>query len=213
MESQRGLFIVFEGIDGSGGDTQLKMLLDRIKKGNKYQDVLATHEPWKNGRIKEMLEKDRDAYSNAEEISLLYVGDRTEHSYEIIKPNLNAGVFVLSSRYKMSTCAFQQAQGVPLEALLKMHENRGILTPDITFYLDVSREVAAGRMKKRGDPPEKFERDPGFIDRVIENYRNLYQMSLRDQSLFGRVAGTDGNRAMEEVSEAVYRAFLQVLGK
>lgn len=204
----RGLFIVFEGIDGSGADTQLKRLYDTIKHQDKYQDILATHEPWKNERIKEMLAGDKDAYSNAEEISQLYVGDRTDHSYSLIIPNLNAGVFVLSSRYKMSTCAFQQAQGVPLEVLLRMHENRGILTPDLTFYLDVPKEVAAERIMKRGDSIEKFERDPEFVDKVIGNYRSLVEMSYNEPGLFGEVIQINGTPSEDEVAEKIYKTFI-----
>lgn len=135
MPEPRGMFIVFEGVDGSGEDTQLDILYKKIKSRDKYQDALATHEPWKNSEIKKRLKEDKDAYSAPEEMADLYIGDRTDHSYTLIKPNLDAGVIVLCSRYKMSTCAFQPAQGMSLDKLLKMHEHRGILVPDVTSSL------------------------------------------------------------------------------
>ena len=52
MENKKGLFIVFEGIDGSGKETQMLELARYIRQRNKYQDVIITHEPWQNDEIK-----------------------------------------------------------------------------------------------------------------------------------------------------------------
>ena len=212
MESdQKGLFIVFEGIDGSGTSTQVHELSRRIESLDKYQDIMRTHEPWRSADIKRRLQEDRDAYSDPEEMSRLFVADRVDHSYRLIIPNIDANAIVISSRYKMSTCAFQQAQGVPIETLLKMHGyNNGILTPDITFFLDVPREVASERMRRRGDPSEKFERNAEFIDKVVANYRDLVSLAQRDSDLFGKVLRIDATKSVKEVSEEVYQDFLSV---
>jgi dTMP kinase len=207
LHTETGLFVVFEGIDGSGEDTQLDILYKKIKKWDKYQDVSATHEPWRNKEIKRKLETDKDAYSDAEEMTELYIGDRTDHTYIRILPNLAHEGIVLCSRYKMSTCAFQQAQGIPLDRLLKMHGHRGIIRPDITFFLDVEREVAAKRIKSR-EKQEKFERDSEFIDRVIANYRSLYELSKTDIDLFGRVIKIDGNPDIDTVAGSIEKVFL-----
>lgn len=209
-DEEKGLFVVFEGIDGSGEDTQLELLYRLIKKLDKYQAVLTTHEPWKNEEIKKKLQEDEDAYSDAEEMAQLYIGDRTEHTYVLIKPNLNAGTIVLSSRYKMSTCAFQQAQGMSLDHLLKLHDRQhnGIIKPDLTFFLDVKSEVAAERRKNRGGSPEKFEQIE-FLDKASENYRNLYELSRKNPSLFGRVIKIDGNPEIEVVAKSIEKNFSQ----
>jgi dTMP kinase len=206
---ERGLFIVFEGIDGSGTSTQVHQLSQRIEELDKYQDIMRTHEPWKSKEIKKKLEEDRDAYSGAEEMSQLYIEDRINHFYRLIDPNYSAGAFVISSRYKSSTCAFQQAQGVPLAKLLEMHEHRGIQNPDITFFLDVSRKVAANRMKDR-TRSEKFERDAEFIEKVIKNYQNIAKLSKENPKLFGRVIRIDAEKPLNEVSENVYQEFLPI---
>lgn len=205
-----GLFVVTEGIDGSGTSTQVHELIKKIEDLDKYQDVLRTHEPWRNKEIKRKLQEDKDAYSEPEEMAQLYTGDRTEHSYDLIKPNLNAGAIVICSRYKMSTCAFQQAQGVPLDKLLTMHEHRGILKPDITFFLDIDKEVAEERKRKRGIASEKFEKDRGFIDKVIINYKELEKIAEKDKNLFGRVIRIDANKSIEDVSEQIYEVFLPI---
>jgi dTMP kinase len=206
---KKGLFIVFEGIDGSGEDTQVEKLYSAIKSLDKYQDILATHEPWKHGEIKRKLREDKDAYSDAEEMAELYIGDRTDHSYVLLRPNLDAGAIVLCSRYKMSTCAFQQTQGIPLDKLLKMHEHRGILNPDLTFFLDVPGNIAESRREKRGTPKEKFEQRE-FMDKVTANYWALYEMSLKNPELFGEVVKIDGNGLINEVAKDIYQEFLKV---
>ena len=204
---KRGLFVVFEGIDGSGTSTHVHELTRKIENLDKYRDVLRTHEPWRSGEIKRKLQNDRDAYSEPDEITQLFIGDRIEHSYTLIKPNLDARVIVLCSRYKMSTCAFQQAQGMLLNKLLYMHENRGILTPDLTFFLDVPREVAEERLKERKSC-EKFESDNDFINKVIENYKELVELSQTNLYPFGKVIRIDGNRSTEAVTSEIYEKFL-----
>ena len=169
---KRGLFIVFEGIDGCGKGTQAIELVNHIKNRDKYQDVLLTHEPWKSKRIKYRLEKEKDAFSSGLEIGRLFVNDRSWHSRKLIIPNVKRKIFVISDRYALSTIAYQSVQDVPISTLFRMHHNRGIINPDITFFIDVSSEIAEQRLKKRGQAIEKFE-ESNFRKMLIEQYRKL----------------------------------------
>jgi len=135
MEVKRERFIVFEGIDGAGTSTQLIESVRYLESLDKYQDVLRTHEPWKSGEIKRKLAEDRDAYSDGLKMAELYVQDRIQHTKELVQPILDKGVFVLSDRYSMSTCAYQSTQRVDLNELIKMHDLSRVLVPDITFLL------------------------------------------------------------------------------
>lgn len=206
---QKGVFIVFEGIDGSGTSTHVHKLEERIEQLNKYQDVLRTHEPWRSSEIKKKLEHDKDAYSDGAKMAELYVEDRIDHTKKIITPNLRENVVVLCSRYKMSTCAYQWTQGVELEDLFKMHQNRGILTPDLTFLLDVPNEVAEERLKLR-EKMEKFEANREFRKKLISAYHNLFNMSNLVQDIFGNVVKIDVNREIEDVAEDIFQEFLTV---
>jgi dTMP kinase len=205
--AKRGLFFVIEGIDGSGTSTHIHRLTERIEEIDKYQDVLRTHEPWKNKEIKTKLQQDRDAYSDPLEMTDLYIDDRAKHTYRLIRPNLEAGAIILNSRYKMSTCSYQWAQGIPLFKLLEMHEHRGILTPDLTFFLDIPIEVSDERIRNRGQPQEKFEGNPEFVDRLTSAYKALVHMSEVDPRIFGRVVRIDGNREIEDVAEDIFSEF------
>ena len=206
----KGLFVNFEGIDGSGTSTQVHRLEERLETLNKYQDILRTHEPWRSQAIKTKLEQDRDAYSDPHQMAELYIDDRAKHTRELILPNLKAGVVVLSSRYKPSTCAYQWVQGIPLQELLEMHENRGIINPDINFFLDVPEKIAFERIKKRKGKIEKFERNREFAEKLISAYNALLNMSQVDLRMFGKIVRIDGNRNVKEVADEIFSHFSEI---
>ena len=171
--------------------------------------MLRTHEPWRNDEIKRKLREDSELYSDGLEIANLFIDDRENHTRELIIPNLDKRVIILNSRYKMSTCAYQWAQGVSLDELLNMHKGKTILTPDITFLLDVPISIARKRVRKRGDALEKFERNSKFIKDLIKKYDVLFNLSIKNPEIFGRVVMMDSNMALEEVADDVYRGFLE----
>ena len=138
----------------------------------------------------------------------LYIEDRTRHTRQIIRPALEEqGIVILCKRYKMSTCAYQWAQGVPLHDLLSMHNHRGLLVPDLTFYLDIPRKVAERRIERR-KKTEKFEKDPRFTEKLIKAYNALLGLSEADPRIFGKVVRIDGNRRIQQVSEDIFSEFL-----
>lgn len=204
---KKGLFIVFEGIDGSGTSTQIINFARHLKELSKYLDVLLTREPWKSEEINRRLAQDRDAYSGAREMAALYIDDRESHTEQLIKPVIDQGCIVLSDRYSMSTCAYQSTQGMDLDELLRMHRGRGILKPDLTFFLRVSLEEAIRRIKLRGNPTEKFERDVYFIRKLISRYEHLVSLNLESAELFGQIEVIDGEQSVEKVFEEIKRRF------
>ena len=206
MQDKRGLFVIFEGIDGSGKNTQLIKLIEYIEKLDKYQDIIKTREPWKSGEIKNRLAQDKDAYSDSYGMARLYIEDRIAHSREI-KARLDEGYFVLCERYKMSTCAYQWMQGASLYKLFKLHECQDILIPDLTFFIDVSAEIAQKRRIARGVEKEKFE-DWKFQKDLVSHYNSLIDRS-DCENLFGEVISINGRGPIDEVSERVKKAFDQ----
>ncbi|MEK6873569.1 MAG: dTMP kinase [Nanoarchaeota archaeon] len=204
---KRGRFIVLEGIDGSGTTTQTNLLHDYIKSLDKDNDVLTTHEPWRNEDIKRMLTEEKDAYSSAETLARLYVFNRSRHVEGLILPNLNGGVFVISDRYHLSTYGYQYTQGVDLKVLEDLHKEYMILNPDVTILLDVGLDVALERLRKRGAPLEKFERNPDFTRKLIDNYREIAQKAKIDGALIGRIEILDGNKGIEEVANSIKAIF------
>ena len=201
------MFIVFEGIDGAGTSTQAIRLAEHIQELSKYNDVLLTHEPWDSDEIKNKLADDKDAYSDAERMTKLYIDDRIEHSNKLISPNLDNGVFVICDRYRMSTEAYQSTQGMNYKDIIGLQNEADVLTSDITFFINTSLNEAMNRMKNRDIKKEKFE-DPVFLEELISKYEECYEIGRVDDKLYGLIHLINGNNSIDTVSKEVFYHFV-----
>jgi len=195
IKMKKGLFVTFEGIDGSGKSTQVWLLGKYISSLNKYNHIIMTREPWKNADIRKILHEDDDPYSQAMKLAEMFVEDRKEHFSELMSPNINKGIHVISDRYSFSTLAYQQTQGIPLDKLLKMHE--GLPIPDLIFIVDIPVEVALQRMKKDAirKTEQKFEKNKEFIEKLRKIYLDLAKIQGHN------VIVIDGTKSPEEIFE------------
>ena len=193
---KRGLFITFEGIDGCGKSTQVWKLAKYISNLSKYNHVLVTREPYRNQDIRKILQEDSDPYSQGRKLARMFVTDREVHSVELIIPSIETGCHTLSDRNDLSTLAYQQTQGVPLQELINMHQ--GIIKPDLTFIVDVPAEIAIERMKKDNERnvEQKFEKQKEFIEKLRQNY-----LDLPKQLPGRRIAIIDGTPSVENIFE------------
>lgn len=159
----KNLFIVLDGIDGSGKGEQMIKLHNYLYVKSKDYRIVSTREPT-NGehgkKIRDILKSEKDPTKNAELLLDLYVKDRKEHTRRTIKPFLNqrnkyGRNIILCDRYYYSTIAFQNAQGIAMEKLIR--KNKGFIKPDIAFILDLPPDMGLERVSKRGKK-EKFEK-------------------------------------------------------
>lgn len=163
---KKNLFISFEGIDGSGKDTQLFNLIKEIKNdnssflGDKFSNIWFTREPtditFSGKKIASLI---REKQVSGEVASKLYIKDRIEHT-KIIKEVLKHS-FVLISRYDVSTLVYQGVQLGNLEELYQMHnfdKKDGCIFPDVTIIFDLPAKIAFERLNKRGEVEECFEK-------------------------------------------------------
>jgi dTMP kinase len=200
------LFLVFEGIDGSGKGTVIEMARRwLIKKGMAKEMVLVTHEPSdsESGRkAREILKKEKNPAERMDELLSLYMKDREEHLENEIKPALEKGMFVLCDRYRYSTVAYQAAQGADIAKLAEM--NRRFLRPDACFILDIPPEQALERIGKDEKRPETemFERE-GFLEEVRGNFLRMPELFPKDSIIM-----VDATRGKEDVFREV-EAFLR----
>lgn len=172
---KKGLFITFEGPDGSGKTTQIRRLAQWFE--NKNFSVVCTREP--GGTV--AAEKIRDIVLNpelpikAEAETLLYLAARAEHVEKVILPALARGKIVLCDRFSDSTFVYQGiTRGMNLEKLRSMNAfaTKG-LEPDLTFLLDGSPELLETRRKKRGIQ-DRFELEGlAFQDKVRKGFMQL----------------------------------------
>jgi len=150
--ASKGLFIVFEGIDGSGKSSCADTVSDLL---GKERDVIRTAEPTKEG-IGAFIRSSADLTPEAE--ALLFVADRAQHTHAM-RQWVNDGKIVICDRYYASTLAYQSSsmngRSVDIE-WLKVMNDKVIMEPDITFLFDIDPEIGLERVESRGSK-SKFE--------------------------------------------------------
>jgi dTMP kinase len=205
-----GLFVVFEGIDGSGKSTQREEVARAICKWNKYQPVDRDREPtWRAEEIKKRLESEKDPESNGVVLANLFIEDRRRHYFEDIRPAIERRRVVLCDRYAMFTLAYQSLQGQSMFNLVSLHFSANIRTPDITFYIAISAEEATRRIALRGEAHENHD-GFNFATNLCEQYEFLYRESQREgqiSNLLGRVVKIDGAQDPQHVTSDILSYF------
>ncbi len=150
-----GRLIVFEGTDGTGKSTQLK-LLGRDLEARGYP-VIITKEPTEGpiGRKIRQLYRCRHKYSREEELEL-FLADRREHVTNLLLPGLAAGKVILCDRYFFSTAAYQGALGLDPEMILE--QNSFAPEPDLVLLFEAPLDISMERITSgRGETPNNFE--------------------------------------------------------
>jgi dTMP kinase len=205
----RGLFVVLEGIDGSGTTTQVAKLADRLRREG--VNVRATREP-SDGPVGTMVRQvlgGRIVVPGGRApgwatMALLFAADRLDHVESEIEPMLSAGGVVLSDRYDASSLAYQSVtsgtDGVGALQWIRTI-NRYARRPDLTIVLDVSPTVGAVRRETRGEAAQLYEQNE--VQRALATfYAELQKHQPEDH-----VVVVDGSKSIDEVHDLVYAAF------
>lgn len=186
---KKGIFIVFEGLDGNGKTTQVKLLEQYLK--DKGFDVITTREPGgtpAGEKIREIiLEKDFTIHSLTE--LFLFEAARAQLVKEVIKPSLNQDRIVISDRDRMSSLAYQgYGRNIDIEFIESLNskacEN---LEPDIYFYLDIPPMEGLDRKGRKEEIPlfsPRMEREKKeFYQRVRKGYLELADRNSKVTSI------------------------------
>lgn len=155
----KGLFITFEGIDGSGKSTQSKRLANALSA--KGFDVVETREPGGSPGAEEIralvLQGDPDRWSAETEV-LLFTAARRDHLERLIEPALQAGKIVICDRFADSTRMYQGLSRGDLRAVVdKLHTLMIGREPDITVLIDMDPATGLSRALSRQTADERFE--------------------------------------------------------
>ncbi len=195
----KGLFITIEGIDGSGKTTLATNLVALLSR--KGYPVIQTQEPTK-GRIGELLR----TYLQEAKIppgvdALLFAADRVEHWKELILPSLEQGRIVVSDRHKLSSLAYQSAQGLEMDWILEI--NTLVPDPDLIIYLDIPIDTALERINKKSQL-EKFE-----VRNELEKIQKHYQRALSKTK--SRIICLDSTLSPEDLTNKAFNEILPYL--
>lgn len=177
------MFITFEGIEGSGKSTQIRLLAETLRANG--AEVLLTREPGGcpvADRIRAvLLDAENRAMVPMAEL-MLYAAARTQHLAEVVRPALSAGAIVLCDRFSDATRAYQAfGRGLPRETVEQLnHLACNGLAPDLTLLLDCDTIIGLARARSRidavdaGPREERFELEAlSFHQRVREGYLRL----------------------------------------
>jgi len=198
MSTSKGSFITFEGIDGCGKSTQVKMLVELLN--NFANNTILVREPGGttiSEEIREILLHRHLADISDRTEALLMTGSRAQLTYEIILPNLIKGKNVVADRFYDSTLAYQGGgRKLDLNWLIKLNRFATYdLEPDVTFFIDVLPEEASIRKSREKD---RIERAGIELQTLV---RNSY---LELQSIFKeRFVLIDGHESIETIHSTI----------
>ncbi|MCK0139278.1 dTMP kinase [Aliiroseovarius sp. F47248L] len=197
-----GLFISFEGIDGSGKSTQAKLLANAMERAG--HDVVLTREPGGSAGAEEIrslvLEGDPDRWSAETEL-LLFTAARRDHLERLIMPALAEGKIVITDRFADSTRIYQGTRSGDLRQMVdQLHDLVIGHEPDLTFLIDMDPDIGLSRAKGRGGTEERFEDFGADLQHKMRaGFLNLAQQYP------DRFRVIDGTRDIDTVAAEVLR--------
>lgn len=202
-KKSKGAFIAFEGIDGSGKSTQIRLLSERLRK--ELVPFYTTMEPTDSpigslihqimtGRIK----------TDTKVIAALFVADRLDHLLNDVNGILHKiedGTSVIMDRYYFSSYAYQSVD-LPMDWVIQANEpSRDILKPNVHLFLDIDPDTALERIVKNRFQKELFE-DRERLIRVRQQYMEAFEKQRHTE----HVVMIDGNRNADAVAADVWDA-------
>lgn len=206
-----GTFITFEGIDGSGKSTQLRLLANFLKSNG--CEVLLTREPGGTpvgNRLRSALLDAQEEVDPLTEL-LVFAADRAQHVRRVLRPAVEAGQVVFSDRYADATVAYQGAgRGFAPELIAEIIElaTEG-LKPDLTVLFDLSVEDSTARTRRRSNGKHKGDRLDAEADDFHIRVREAYLAIAKAEP--ERVKIVETNRPVEETHEHVKEIIISFL--
>ena len=192
------MFISFEGIEGSGKSTQIELIEELISaKGYQVKKLREPGTTELGEKIRNIfLEKTTETVDPITEAFLLYAS-RKHLDQNFLRQNLNDGAIVIADRYADATLAYQSyGKGLDHNFVKLIHDSSQLLSPDLTFYMDISAELSRERISDREmDRMESESID--FFKKVREGYLQIAQDNPE------RVVVLDANKTIDELHESI----------
>ena len=198
------MFISFEGIEGSGKSTQIELLESALKDlGHEVKKLREPGTTMLGERIRDIfLEETNETVDPITEAFLLYAS-RKHLDQNILRKSLENRCIVIADRYADATIAYQCfGKGLSIDFINYIHANSKLLTPDLTFYMDISAEKSKERISRR--EMDRMESEPqDFFERVRKGY---LEIATKDPD---RVVCLDANKSIEELKSQIIEKTLE----
>jgi len=192
------VFISFEGIEGSGKSTQIELIEELIRaKGYQVKKLREPDTTELGEKIRNIfLEKTTETVDPITEAFLLYAS-RKHLDQNFLRQNLSDGAIVIADRYADATLAYQSyGKGLDHNFVKLIHDSSQLLSPDLTFYMDISAELSRERISDREmDRMESESID--FFKKVREGYLQIAHDNPE------RVVVLDANKTIDELHESI----------
>lgn len=192
------MFIVLEGVDGSGKSTQAKNIVEYIRENYPNRKIVLTREPGGtfmhvSESIREILLKNHmDDYTRA----LLYAASRYEHQLQI-KKWIENGFIVICDRYIYSSLAYQSNDKLSIEEIMQINRYNDIIKPDYILFFRINMDTYRRRKEARSKEREldSIETKPDeFFLKTITNYGKALECE------WSKIIEIDANKSLEEVT-------------
>ena len=204
----RGLFITFEGPDGSGKSSVIKYVEENLIKDG--YSVTLTREPGGVDiaeQIRSVILNPANTKMDKKTEALLYAAARSQHLEERIKPALKAGITVLCDRFIDSSLAYQgYGRDLGEKGIFEINKfaTDGLM-PDLTIFLDIPPKLGLERIAKR-DKKDRLDNEPlQFHEKVYEGYLKIAEEHKN------RIVKIDASKTKEEVCKAAYDVIKDLL--
>lgn len=202
------VFITFEGLDGSGKGTQIKLLLEWLREQG--VDFVFTREPGGTAlaeRIRDILLDPVHTGMSVVSEAFLFAAGRADHVANVIRPALESGKHVICDRYVDSSMVYQAyAGGLPPEFVAQINQMAtGALKPHRTIMLDLPPEVALERRRAATGEDRIEQKDEWYHQQVRDGYLELAKAEPRRFKL------VDASGTVEAVQEQIRKLVLDIL--
>ena len=197
------MFIVIEGIDGAGCETQGKNLIKMLSESGKKISLIKYPDYERNvGKIiRDFLYENKGL--TAQQQFLLYTMQFVMDKKMIADRRENG--ILIADRYFSTTLCYQTLEGIDIKMAVDFAKNFQIEVPDAIFYLNVDPDIAIKR--KHGEDKEKNfrEKDFDFIRKTATQYKMLVE-----KQVWGKWVNIDGNKGIEEITQNIYNEVLKI---
>jgi len=192
------VFISFEGIEGSGKSTQIDLLESHLKElGYKVAKLREPGGTLMGEKIRDIFLQDTSEKVDPITEAFLLYASRKHLDQNFLREKINQGYIVIADRYSDATVAYQCfGKGLEKDFIDLIHNSSNLLTPDLTFYMDISAEMSRERISDR--EMDRMESESvEFFDRVRQGYLQIASENPE------RVINLDANKSINELKDEI----------